>query len=178
MKRETLILDERSLYGIIKKLSWEIYNRYSSNTPFALVGIYTRGAYLAQRIQKDLEKIISENIPVGYLDINLYRDDLSTLREQPQIKSTDILFDINQYNIILVDDVIFTGRTARSALDALVDLGRPKKVILTVLVDRGWREYPIQPDIVGIKLNTKLNEVVHLQLREVDKKEGLWLIEK
>jgi len=175
-KEKKLILEGEQLEGLCRKLAWEIYNRYGDRSDLALIGIYSRGAILAQRIKAELGNLLHTELPLGFLDINLYRDDLSTRHDQPEIRSTDIHFDISGKNIILIDDVIYTGRTARAALDALIDFGRPASIILSVLVDRGWREYPIQPDVVGIKLKTARSEIIDLHLTEKDQETALWLI--
>lgn len=172
------IVSGQELQGLCRKLAWEIYNRFQNLDDFVMVGIYTRGAYLAQRIHKELQEITGKELPLGYLDINLYRDDLSTLSEQPIIRSTEINFDLSSKQILLIDDVIYTGRTVRAALDALVDFGRPGGITLAVFVDRGWREYPIQPDIVGIKLKTAKEDTIKLKLHECDQEDALYLIEK
>lgn len=170
-----MILDDQKVQDTCKEMAEDIYECFGRDKPLCLAGIYTRGAYLARRIQQLLEEMTLTRIPLGYLDINLYRDDLTTLREQPVIRSTDIPYPVSGQRVVLVDDVIFTGRTVRAALDALIDFGRPASVFLAVMVDRGWREYPIQPDVVGKKLDTTLDECVELQLREVDSQDALFI---
>ncbi len=174
---ERNVLQEQEVQNICQKMAEEIFDKYGKDEPLAVVGIYTRGAYLARRIHEYLEEMTLTRIPLGYLDINLYRDDLTTLREQPVIRSTDLPFAVAGQRIVLVDDVIFTGRTVRAALEALLDFGRPAAVFLAVMVDRGWREYPIQPDVIGMTLQTTLKESVELKLREVDDRDVL-LIKK
>ena len=139
----------------------------------AVIGIRRRGAVLADR----LREAFSGTVPVGYLDINLYRDDFSKIGAHPVLSETDVLFDIDEKKILLVDDVLFTGRTVRAALDALIDLGRPALVRLFVLVDRGHRELPISADFTGKKVETLAGEMVEVKLREIDGKDEV-LVEK
>ncbi len=142
-----------------------------------LVGIKTRGVPLAHWLARRLAQITRKTPKVGELDINLYRDDLSEVAEQPIIHKTDIPFSVDNSGIILVDDVLYTGRTIRAALDALIDFGRPKFVRLAVLVDRGWRELPIQAEYVGLTIKTKIDEVVKVMLEECDGKNEVLLKE-
>ena len=138
-----------------------------------LVGIQTRGALLAKRIAKAIKKEKNADIPVGALDITLYRDDLSTSGIQPIVGETQLDFDLDNKQIVLIDDVLFTGRTIRAALDELMDFGRPKKISLAVLIDRGHRELPIEPEFSAIKIQTKRSESVNLHLLESDGKEEI-----
>jgi pyrimidine operon attenuation protein/uracil phosphoribosyltransferase len=143
----------------------------------ALVGIRTRGEYLAHRLAKLIKEIEGKDVPVGILDITLYRDDLHGRLDQPMLKSTDILFDIKNKTLILVDDVLFTGRTIRSALNALMDIGRPAQIELLVLADRGHRELPIKADFVGKNVPTSTIQKVQVLLSEVDGEDGIYLSE-
>lgn len=136
----------------------------------ALIGIRSRGVPLAQWLAKHVESLMKKMPKLGALDINLYRDDLSEVGEHPVIRETDIPFKIEGTGIVLVDDVLYTGRTIRAAMDAIVDFGRPKYVKLAVLVDRGWRELPIQADYVGKKIETAADEVVKVMVKELDGK--------
>ena len=136
-----------------------------------LVGIRTRGIYLAKRLAERIKRIEGKTVPVGELDITLYRDDLTRNGEDPLVKGSNIPFDINNKKVILVDDVLYTGRTVRAALDALVDIGRPAAVQLAVLVDRGHRELPIRADYVGKNVPTSSSERIVVELLEVDDKE-------
>lgn len=134
----------------------------------ALVGIQRRGAPIAERIAARIAEIEGVQLPVGILDITLYRDDLTLLSSQPLVHRTEVNFNINQKNIVLVDDVLFTGRTVRAALDALIDLGRPKSIQLAVLIDRGHRELPIKADYIGKNVPTSRQESVSVMIQEVD----------
>jgi pyrimidine operon attenuation protein/uracil phosphoribosyltransferase len=136
----------------------------------ALVGIRTRGVFIAKRLAKALQQITDEPVPTGVLDITLYRDDLMrhAVGPQPLVRRTEIPFSIDDHKVVLVDDVLYTGRTIRAALDALIDFGRPKEIQLTVLVDRGHRELPIKADYVGKNVPTSLKESVHVKLVETD----------
>ena len=152
-------------------MAHEILEKNKGVEGLALVGIQTRGVILAQRIQEAILSIADRKVPIGILDINLYRDDLTRVSEQPVIKKTEINFNLDGQTIVLVDDVLYTGRTIRSALDALVDFGRPKKIELAVLIDRGHRELPIRADFVGKNIPTSDEEIVHVRLTETDKSE-------
>jgi pyrimidine operon attenuation protein/uracil phosphoribosyltransferase len=142
-----------------------------------LVGIRTRGEFLAHRVAKKIAEIENMNVQVGVLDITLYRDDLRGRLDQPELKSTEILFDIRGKVIVLIDDVLFTGRTIRSALNALMDLGRPSEIQLLVLVDRGHRELPIKADFVGKNVPTAREQEVQVALMEADEEDAVYLIE-
>ncbi|MBN1475181.1 bifunctional pyr operon transcriptional regulator/uracil phosphoribosyltransferase PyrR [Candidatus Sumerlaeota bacterium] len=163
---------ERTLRGIARGIA-EIEGGFDD---LALVGIRRRGVPLAQRLQHLLSPSRPDAIPLGQLDITLYRDDLSSLGPQPIIGPTDLPFDVDGRTIVLVDDVIFTGRTVRAALEALVSYGRPHAVRLAVLVDRGHREYPIQPDAVGLRVETDPNQVIEVRLTETDGQECVDLL--
>jgi len=176
IKSET-ILNQKGMVRAITRIAHEILERNNGAETLAVVGIFTRGAELAKRIAKKIGQIEGVDIPVGFLDINLYRDDVHTKLDQPIIQKTEILFDIVDRNIILVDDVLFTGRTIRSALDALIDFGRPRSIQLAVLVDRGHRELPIRPDYVGKNIPTSKDDKVQVRLVEIDK-EDIVIFEK
>jgi len=166
------IMTGREISRIIEKTAGIIEGEMGFSG-LAIVGIRRRGAVLADRIKK----YFPDEVPVGYLDINLYRDDFSKIGAHPVISETEVLFDIDGKNILLVDDVLFTGRTIRAALDALVDLGRPALVRLFVLVDRGHRELPIGADFTGRKVETLVDEMVEVRLKEIDIRDEV-LIEK
>ncbi len=169
-KSET-ILNQKGMVRAITRIAHEILERNNGAETLAIVGIFTRGAEIAKRIAEKISQIEGIDIPVGFLDINLYRDDVHSKLDQPIIQRTEILFDIVDRNIILVDDVLFTGRTIRSALDALIDFGRPRSIQLAVLVDRGHRELPIRPDYVGKNIPTSKDDKVQVRLEEIDNEE-------
>ena len=163
-----LVLDAPSLERTLVRIAHEILEKNKGVGSIALIGIQTRGVVLAQRLRKAMQEIGGGEVPLGILDINLYRDDLTRVSEQPVIRKTEVKFDLEGLTIVLVDDVLYTGRTIRSALDALIDFGRPKRIQLAVLIDRGFRELPIHPDFAGVKLQTKKSEEVIVQLKELD----------
>jgi pyrimidine operon attenuation protein/uracil phosphoribosyltransferase len=132
---------------------------------------------IAKRLAQEIFKLEKVKVNVGTLDITLYRDDYRTALKQPSVKITDILFSIHEKDVILVDDVLYTGRTARAALDALTDFGRPKTIQFAVLIDRGLREFPIQADYIGKKVPTSRNEEIKVRVQEIDKEDGVWLVE-
>ncbi len=168
--KQAIILDEQAIRRALTRISHEIIERNKGIQDCMLVGIRTRGIYLAERLAKNIEKIESRPIPVGEVDITLYRDDLSvkTVDSEPLLKSTKLPEDITNKKIILVDDVLYTGRTVRAAMDALMDLGRPAQIQLAVLIDRGHRELPIRPDFIGKNVPTSRSEIVNVELIEVD----------
>jgi pyrimidine operon attenuation protein/uracil phosphoribosyltransferase len=162
------VLDAASIDRALKRIAKEILERNGPTDGLGLVGIRSRGVPLAQRLAKRIAKLTGDVPPTGVLDINLYRDDLSLIADHPILKKTEIPFEVDGSGIVLVDDVLFTGRTVRAALDGLMDLGRPDWIQLAVLVDRGHREVPIRPDYVGRILDTERHERVDVQLKEVD----------
>jgi len=160
------------------RLAHEIAEKNNGAQDLAIVGIKRRGVPLAQRLAAVIERIEKAKVPLGTLDITLYRDDLSTLGPKPVVQKTDVGIPITGKNLILVDDVLFTGRTARAAMDALFRQGRPKQVQLCVLIDRGHRELPVEASYVGRVVQTTLNEIIEVQLQEVDEAERVLLVEK
>lgn len=162
---------------MLRRIAHEILEKNKGPEDLALVGIHTRGVPLAQRLAESIHTFEGVTVPVGVLDITLYRDDLSEIAHQPKVRETKIPFDIWGKSIVLVDDVLYTGRTARAALDALIDLGRPRRVYLGVLVDRGHRELPIRADFVGKNLPTARTEVVKVKLEETDGEDAVELWE-
>ncbi|WP_346773945.1 bifunctional pyr operon transcriptional regulator/uracil phosphoribosyltransferase PyrR [Brevibacillus sp. SYP-B805] len=165
---KSVIMDDAAIRRALTRIAHEIIERNKGVDDCILVGIKTRGIYLAQRLAERIEQIESVKIPVGQVDITLYRDDLTHKAEDAVLKGAELPGDITGKIVILVDDVLFTGRTVRAALDALVDHGRPKMIQLAVLVDRGHRELPIRPDFVGKNVPTSRTEIVAVQLTEVD----------
>jgi len=160
------------------RIAHEILEKNKGTKELCLIGIRNRGAYLAKRLADCIEKIEQEKIAVGVLDITLYRDDLTLIAAHPVVHKTEIEFDIKDKNVVLVDDVLYTGRTVRAALDALIDLGRPKSISLAVLVDRGHRELPIRADFVGKNIPTSNSETVEVRLEEVDGKDEVVIVDK
>jgi pyrimidine operon attenuation protein/uracil phosphoribosyltransferase len=160
------------------RLAHEILEKSQDLDRLAFIGIRRRGVPLAQRLAKKIEALENRAIPVGILDINLYRDDLSTVATQPVVSATEISFSVTGKDIILMDDVLFTGRTIRAALDALFDQGRPARVQLLALIDRGWRELPIEARYVGRMVQTTENEIIEVKFQEVDGTEKVLLVER
>ncbi len=171
-----LVLDAAKIDQKVRALVQAIRKEFSKDVAkLAVVGIQTRGAILARRIAALLEEETGKNIPVGILDITLYRDDVGDIAAQPEVKETDLPFDIEGRPLVLIDDVLFTGRTIRSAMNALVDYGRPKCIRLAVLVDRGHRELPIAPDYAALVLKTQSDDVVDVNLKELDEEDSIRL---
>lgn len=171
------IMDADDIERTLNRLAYEIIEKNRGSKNLAVIGIRTRGEFIAKRIADKISKIENRKIQIGTLDITFYRDDVRLRLRQPEVKTTEINFSIDDKDIILVDDVLFTGRTVRAALDALMDFGRPKTVQLAVLIDRGNRELPIQADFVGKRVKTSLNEEIKVKLREVDGEDSVLLIE-
>ena len=172
---KTVLMDADGVRRVITRIAHAIVERNKGVENIMLVGIRTRGVPLAERVADEIEKIEKVRPPVGVLDITLYRDDLSTMAYQPVVRPTEMPVDIGGRTIILVDDVLFTGRTIRSALDALIDMGRPRSIQLAVLVDRGHRELPIRADYVGKNVPTAAREIVSVLLSELDGEEKVVL---
>ncbi len=168
LRDKSKIMDKEAMARTLRRISHEILEKNKDVSNIAIVGIRDRGAHLAERIANIIEKIEQQKPPVGILDITLYRDDFTRIAPNPVVHKTEIGFDITAKAIILVDDVLYTGRTIRCALDALIDFGRPKCIQLAVLVDRGHRELPIRPDYVGKNIPTAQNETVQVKLKESD----------
>lgn len=166
------VLDGPSLDRALTRIAHEILERNAGARDLAFVGLRTRGVTIARRLAEKIAAIDGATLPVGTLDITLYRDDLG-LRGLPVVRGTDIPFSIKDKVVVLVDDVLFTGRTIRAALDAIIDLGRPRMVQLAILVDRGHRELPIRPDYVGKNLPTSRREAIAVRLREHDGEDGV-----
>lgn len=162
------LLDKKQLASAIDKLASDIYKEFPTTARLVILGIRTRGVVLAERLRAILEKKYKKPVPIGLLDITFYRDDLSRHGPNPMVRGSELPFDIHDANIVLVDDVLFTGRTIRAAMDEISDFGRPALIRLAILVDRGLREYPIQPDYCALSQPTKPNEIVHVKLEETD----------
>ena len=165
---KTILMDSEGIRRALTRISHEIVEKNKGVDNIVLVGIRTRGVPIAERLASVIEEIEGQKPPVGVLDITLYRDDLSTLSYQPIVHPTELPVDIADKTVVLVDDVLYTGRTSRAALDAIIDMGRPKTIQLAVLIDRGHRELPIRADFVGKNVPTSSREVVSVQLKMTD----------
>jgi pyrimidine operon attenuation protein/uracil phosphoribosyltransferase len=177
-KKKALILDENGMRRALTRIAHEIIERNKGIENVALVGIRRRGVPLADRLAERIRDIEGADVPVGILDITLYRDDLTTLAQQPLVHKTIVNFPVTDKIIVLVDDVLFTGRTARAALDAIIDLGRPKAVQLMALIDRGHRELPIRADYVGKNVPTSRKELVSVEIKEIDGQDAVLIFEQ
>ena len=178
LKEKATILDAETIDKALTRIAHEIIENLKSMQDVVIIGIKNRGAHLGERLAKKLSAITGTALPVGALDITLYRDDLTEVSEQPVVHATEIDFDIDHRKVVLVDDVLFTGRTIRCALDALIDFGRPAQIQLAVLVDRGHRELPIRADYVGKNVPTAVKEVVEVRLSETDGRDEVVICEK
>lgn len=168
MQTKSIIMDKAQMERSVHRMAHELIEQNRGLEKIRLVGIRSRGVPLAQRLSDYLRLIEGQDIPVGILDITLYRDDLSTIAHQPVIKGSQLDFDIEDAIIVLVDDVLFTGRTVRAAIDALMDFGRPRHIQLAVLIDRGHRELPIKADYVGKNVPTSKEEIIKVEFEETD----------
>jgi len=178
LKEKAQLMSASEIERTLVRLVHEIIEKNNGAGDLGIVGIRRRGVFLAQRLGGMVQRIEKTPVPVGTLDISLYRDDLSTVGPKPVVQKSEIGFPITGKNIVLVDDVLYTGRTTRAALDALFDQGRPKQVQLCVLIDRGHRELPIEAAFVGRKIQTADNEIIEVKLRELDNAEKVLLVEK
>ena len=175
LQQKAKVMDAEAIRRALVRIAHEILEHNKGTSALALVGIRTRGAILAQRLAQEINAIDRHQIPVGILDITLYRDDLSRIAPNPIVHATEIPFDVTDLHLVLIDDVLFTGRTIRAALNALSDLGRPKTIQLAVLVDRGHRELPIRADYAGKNIPTHLQEHIEVRLNELDEQEEVVL---
>ncbi|MBF8248679.1 MAG: pyrR [Bacteroidetes bacterium] len=176
--KKTKIIDAAGFQRTINRLAHEVVEMGKGAENLAVVGIRTRGDHLARRLVKKIEEIESRKIQVGTLDITMYRDDLRGRLDQPQLQSTEILFDVTGRIIVLVDDVLYTWRTIRAALNALTDIGRPSRIELLVLIDRGHRELPIKADFVGKNVPTSPDQEIKVLMEETDGEDSVFLMEK
>jgi len=172
---DSLLLNAAALSRALTRIAHEIVERNESGAEVVLVGVQTGGVHLARRLAKTLGDLWSQPVPCGSLDVNMHRDDLGH-HLAPTVHPTQIPGDITGKTVVLVDDVLFSGRTTRAALDALNDFGRPRRVQLAVLIDRGHRELPIKADFVGKNIPTRANERVNVKLKEADGEDGVWLV--
>ena len=178
MRQKAQLMDEAALGRALMRISHEITERNRGVENVVLVGIRRRGEPIARRICDNIRRIEEREIPVGSIDIRYYRDDLSCENEQPAVRRTELPFDVTGRDVVLVDDVIYTGRTVRAAIEAVFSCGRPRTIQLAVLVDRGHRELPIRPDYVGKNVPTSHAELIEVRLPEFDGETGVWLMEK
>ena len=180
MNQKALVLDEQAIGRALTRIAHQIIEKNKGIDDCLLVGIRTRGIFLAERLATKIAEIEKKSIPVGELDITLYRDDLTkkTNNQEPLVKGSDIPIDISEKKVILVDDVLYTGRTVRAGLDALMDIGRPATIQLAVLVDRGHRELPIRADYVGKNIPTSSEEKIVVELAEVDQLDQVSIFDK
>jgi pyrimidine operon attenuation protein/uracil phosphoribosyltransferase len=177
-REKSQLMSASEIDRTLVRLAHEILERTSNLDKLAFIGIRRRGVPLAQRLAKKIEDLEHRKVPVGILDINLYRDDLSTVSHQPVVNATDIPFEVTGKDIILMDDVLYTGRTIRAALDALFDQGRAARVQLLVLIDRGHREIPIEAQFTGRMVQTTSNEIIEVKFQEIDGMEKVLMVEK
>ena len=174
--KSVVVLDAKTIQRALVRIAHEIVEKNKGAENMAVIGIQNRGAYLAQRLAKLIEQIEGVEIPLGLMDITLYRDDVQTKLDQPVVQKTDILFDVVDKTIILVDDVLYTGRTVRAALDQIIDFGRPRSIQFAVLIDRGHRELPIRADYVGKNIPTAKDDRVKLKIKEVDGEDSVSVV--
>ena len=177
MKEKAQLMDEKAIGRAITRISHEIIERNKGIEDVVLVGIKTRGVPIAERIGKKIQQIEGASVNTGEVDITLYRDDLKKIDVDPVINGSNVQFSIDDKIVILVDDVLYTGRTVRSALDAIIDIGRPKAIQLAVLVDRGHRELPIRADYVGKNVPTSKGEIISVKLSEIDGEDSVTINE-
>ncbi len=176
--KKAKILDADRIRRMVDRMAHEIVERQKDLQELALIGIRTRGVPLAARLAARLADLVPQSFPVGTLDITLYRDDLSTVAPQPLLKKTEIDFDLNGRTVLLCDDVLYTGRTIRAALDGVIDLGRPRAIRLAVLIDRGHREFPIEANYVGKSVPTANRETIQVLFQEIDGTDEVWILER
>lgn len=175
--KSKIIMDEKKIARVLTRIAHEILEHNSGAESLAIIGILTRGAHLAKRIAAIIKKLEGVEVPVGFMDISLYRDDVHSKLDQPVIQRTDILFPVKDRDIILIDDVLFTGRTVRAALNQINDFGRPRTIQLAVLVDRGHRELPIKADYVGVNIPTAKADQVVLEVVEKEGQDRVSIVE-
>ncbi len=176
VKSEKKVMGSADMKRTLKRLAYEILDRNGGPDNLALVGLQTRGVHIARRLASDIVSIEKTTVPVGILDVTMYRDDFRTALKQPSVQVTEIPFDVDGATLILIDDVFFTGRTMRGALDAIMDFGRPGRVHIAVLIDRGHRELPLVADFVGKKIRTAADEEIRVRMVEEDGKDEVTLL--
>ena len=176
--RKIRLMDPQAMKRATARLAQEIVESQGGTEEFVLIGIRTRGVPLARRLAAELDRREGARVPVGVLDITLYRDDLTTIASSPVLKRTEISFPVEGKTVILCDDVLYTGRTVRAAIDAVLDFGRPRKILLCVLVDRGRRELPIEAQFVGKRVATSSSEIIQVTFGETDGEDDVWLLDR
>ncbi len=178
MRQKAQLMDEAAMTRALMRISHEITEKNRGVDNVVLVGIRRRGEPIALRIRDNIRRIENAELPVGSVDIRFYRDDLSTLAESPQLRRCALPFDVTGRDVVLVDDVIYTGRTVRAAIEAIFSCGRPRSIQMAVLIDRGHRELPIRPDFVGKNVPTSRTELIEVRLPDFDGETGVWLMEQ
>ena len=176
--RKIRLMDALAMKRVTARMAQEIVESQGGTEGFALIGIRTRGVPLARRLAAELDRREGARVPVGVLDITLYRDDLTTIASSPVLKRTEISFPVEGKTVILCDDVLYTGRTVRAAIDAVLDFGRPRKILLCVLVDRGRRELPIEAQFIGKRVATSSSEIIQVTFGETDGDDDVWLLDR
>ena len=177
MDIKSKVVDSAGFQRIISRISHEILEKNKGSKDLILMGMRTRGEFLAKRIQQKIKEIEQIEFPLAVMDVTLYRDDFRSRLKQPEVSVSDITVDITEKNIILIDDVLYTGRTVRAAMNAIMDLGRPATIQFVVLVDRGHKELPIKADYVGKNIPTSLSEEIKVKMQEVDGEDAIYLVE-
>ena len=177
MKIKSKIVDSAGMNRIITRIAHEILEHNKGSNNLVLMGMRTRGEFLSRRVFDKIKEIEKIELPFGILDVTLYRDDFRVRLKQPEVSVSNITFDINDKDIILIDDVLYTGRTVRSALNAIMDLGRPTTIQLFVLVDRGHRELPVRADYVGKNIPTSIDEEIKVKMNEIDGEDAIYLLD-
>lgn len=172
------LLSAAEIDRTLQRLAHEIVEKSGGTADLALIGVRRRGVPLAERLAKSIQGFAKASVPVGTLDITLYRDDLSTVAPQPVVQSNEIDFPVDDRDLVLVDDVLYTGRTVRAAMNGLFDLGRPRRIRLCVLIDRGHRELPIEASFIGRTVETSDTEIVEVRLQEIDNEERVMLVDR
>ena len=178
MQKKTQIMDSQQVSRTITRMAHEIIERNKGVEDVVLVGIRRRGVPIARMLAEAIQRVEGAQIPVGTVDITFYRDDLSHISKDPTINRTEVDFDVNEKTVVLTDDVLYTGRTARAAMEAVMHLGRPRRIQLAVLVDRGHRELPIRADFAGKNIPTAQSEFIRVNMPELDEDESVWLYDR
>ena len=176
--RKIRLMDAAAMARVVARMAHEVVEAEGGTHGVTLIGIRTRGVPLARRLAAEVEKSEGVRVPVGVLDITLYRDDLTTVAASPVLKRTEIAFPVEDQTVVLCDDVLYTGRTVRAAIDAVLDFGRPRRILCAVLVDRGRRELPIEAQFVGKRISTSATEIVSVTFKETDGEDDVWLLDR